>query len=309
MSSQDIRIAKEVLRLRLSQMLINERYKTGAFKIPVHLAMGHEAIAVALSAVMESEDVLACSHRNVHYNLARAGSLRPILAEYLLKKDGLAGAELGSMNLANPEKNLVYTSSILGNDLPIATGLALGEKVRGTGGFTIVVTGDGAMEEGSFYESVLFMNSNSLPVLLIVENNTWSMHTQVHERRTQIDVQGFAGSLGAQYAKFAGNDVYAYIEELKKFRGQILKNNSPLVLEVDLMTLGGWHVEEGEAKTKRFIHPHAGALPPVEIKEWPVLEESANDPVFVLKSNFSEDDLKSASKEMLTALNEEISGI
>src|SRR3989344_2074423 len=120
----DMSLIREVLRLRLSQLIINEKYKAGAFKIPIHLAMGHEAIAVAVDAVMQQSDRLVCSHRNVHYNLARAKALRPILDEYLLKEDGLAQAELGSMNLANEEKQLIYTSSILGNNLPVATGIA-----------------------------------------------------------------------------------------------------------------------------------------------------------------------------------------
>ena len=86
----NINIAKEVLRLRHSQMIVNEKYKSGLFKVPIHLALGHEAIAVAVDSVMEANDKLVCSHRNIHYNLARAKVLKPILDEYLLKKEGLA---------------------------------------------------------------------------------------------------------------------------------------------------------------------------------------------------------------------------
>src|SRR3989344_6120066 len=187
----DINIAKEVLRLRFSQMMVNEKYKAGLFKIPIHLAIGHEAIAVAVSSIMEKNDKLVCSHRNIHYNLARAGALKPILDEYLLKKEGLAGAKLGSMNLANASKNIVYTSSILGNNLPVAAGLALAEKVKG-GGVVMVETGDGAIEEGSFYESMLFMKSHALPVLVIVENNGWSLATEISERRAEVNLSKFA---------------------------------------------------------------------------------------------------------------------
>src|SRR3989344_920180 len=110
MDTRDIEVAKEVLRMRLSQMIVNEKYKAGLFKIPIHLAMGHEAIAVAVDAVMKENDRLVCSHRNIHYNLARAKALKPILDEYLLKKEGLAHAELGSMNMANEGKKTLHNT-------------------------------------------------------------------------------------------------------------------------------------------------------------------------------------------------------
>jgi pyruvate dehydrogenase E1 component alpha subunit len=303
-NKQDINIAKEVLRLRLSQMIVNEKYKAGLFKIPIHLAMGHEAIAVAMDAVMEKNDRLVCSHRNIHYNLARAKALKPILDEYLLKKEGLASAELGSMNLANEEKQLVYTSSILGNNLSVATGIALGQKVKESNGAVFVVTGDGAMEEGTFYESLLFAKSNALSLVVIVENNNWSMHTKIEERRSAIDMPKLAASLGADYEKLSGNDVYDYIERLGVTRKRVLENKSPFVLEVDLSTLGGWHVEEGE--NKRFVHPHAGPLSKTNVADWPQLEDFVSDPVFVLQKHFAHDVLSKAAQEIMKAVKAEI---
>ena len=124
----DLKITKELLRIRLSQLLINEQCKAGAFEVPVHLALGHEAIAVGVHLLMDEYDRLILSHRNMHYNLVRAGSLKSIIDEFLLKKEGLAQGELGSMNLANESKGIIYTSSILGNNLSVAAGCALIKK-------------------------------------------------------------------------------------------------------------------------------------------------------------------------------------
>jgi len=302
----DINIAKEILRLRLSQMIVNEKYKAGLFKIPIHLALGHEAIAVAVDAVMGENDQLVCSHRNMHYNLARTKALKPILDEYFLKKEGLAGAELGSMNLANEKKNVAYTSSILGNNLPVATGLALGQRVRCSNGLVTVESGDGAIEEGAFYESLLFMKSNALSALVIIENNDWSMHTRIKERRSNIDIPKLAASLGVEYEKLSGNDPYHYIERLGKIRNRILKRKTATVLEVHLTTLGGWYVPVEGSTEGRFIHPHAGPLSKTALTEWPEVEHSANDPVFVLHRYFSSDTLKTTAQEILKALKEEI---
>jgi len=299
-------LATEILRLRLSQMLINEHYKSGDFKIPVHIALGHETIAVAIDSIMEETDSLICSHRNMHYNLARAKKLRPILLEFLLKDGGLAGSTLGSMNLANEAANIPYTSSILGNNLPVSAGVALSHLVKGDDGVTFVVTGDGAMEEGTFYEVLGIARANDLPLAIIVENNGWSMHTQIDERRSSIDVSGLCAALGVSYEHLSGNDVSKYIEILSKVR-KGLKKGEPCVVEVSVSTLGGWYVGEGE--DKRFIHPHAGVLPEVSFSSWPILEESVADPVYVLTKQFSEVELKEKAESIATQIQEEVKNI
>lgn len=299
-------LVKEILRLRLSQMLINERIKQGAFKIPIHLAMGHEAIAVAVDAVMEENDQLVLSHRNIHYNLARTKSLKPEIDEYLLKKEGLAGGELGSMNLANKEKNIIYTSSILGNNLAVAAGLALGKKMKKEQEIVIVETGDGAMEEGIFYEAVEFIKSNSLPVLIIVENNGWSLATEIKERRCDINLQKFSETFGVRYEKLQSNDVYEYIEKLKELRKQALDENSAIVIEVELTTLGFLRMKSESDPVGRFINYHAGAAPEVKLENGPKIENSENDPICVLEKYFNQEDLDKVGKEILENLKKEI---
>lgn len=302
----DIDIAKNILRVRLSQLIINEKYKNGEFKIPIHLALGHEAIAVAVDLIMESEDQLVLSHRNIHYHLARIRSLKPQIDEYLLRKDGLAKGQLGSMNLANEEKGIVYTSSILGNNLSVATGLALGKKVKSEEGIVIVVTGDGAIEEGSFYESLIFLKSHELPLLIIIENNEWSLATKINERRCDINLEKFADSLDIKYMKLSGNDPYQYIEELKKIRKYAIYHKTTVCIEVDITTIGSWTLKTEECLNGKFINYHAGPAPTISLTEWPIICESSKDPIFVLKNYFEEDALKKVSTELLQWLREDI---
>jgi len=297
---KDIKTAKDLLRIRLSQMVVNEKYKNGEFKVGIHLALGHEAIAVAVNSVMGSDDQLVLSHRNIHYNLARTKLLKPELDEYFLKKQGLGRGKLGSMNLANEEKNIVYTSSILGNNLPVAAGLALGKKAENFQGLVFVVTGDGAMEEGSFYESLEFMKSNALPCLVIIENNGWSLATRIKERRCDISLQKFGESMDIRYEKLNSNDPYEYIEKLITLRKFVLDNKTPVLIEVELTTLGGWYIQE------RFVNYHAGPAPEINLIDWPLIEASNKDPVFVLQKYFKQDLLKEISKEILKSLKQEI---
>ena len=305
-NSKDIKIAEEILRIRLSQILINELNKNGDFKCPVHLALGHESIAIAVSSVMQEDDWLLVPHRNIHYSLARTNSLKAKLDEYLLKDTGEAGGKLGCMNLYNESAGILYASSILGNQLCVSTGVALGNKVKNANGLAIVITGDGGMEEGSFYESLVFMKTCSTPAMVIVENNGWSLGTQIHERRCSIDLKKYADSLDISYDHLSGNDPYQYIESLQGIRKKALKDCSPCVVEVDLKTLGDWSMETDEFPEGKFINYHSGVAPNVEVREWPVIEESEYDPVFAIKKHFEASFLAELSSKLLTKLKEEI---
>src|ERR1700687_1991264 len=106
MNTDNKKIIHDVLWLRLAQMVVNEEYKAVKFKIPVHLAFGHEAIAVAMSHFMQDDDKIILTHRNIAYNLARLGKLKPVLDEYFLKSSGLGEGKMGSMNLTNPQKGI-----------------------------------------------------------------------------------------------------------------------------------------------------------------------------------------------------------
>ena len=294
------------MRIRIGQMIVNEKIKKGEFKIPIHLALGHEAIAVAVDSIMRTEDQLVLSHRNIHYNLARIRSLKPQLDEYLLRKDGPAEGRLGSMNLANEKKNVIYASSILGNNFAVASGLALGQKVKRVKGVVIVVGGDGAIEEGSFYESMVFLKSNQLSSLVLIENNGWSLATRIKERRCDIDLQELSKSLNIRYAKLKGNDPYQYIEKLRMLRKYVLDNKAPLLLEVELATLGSWYLKTEECPGGKFVNYHSGPAPTINLSDGPRTENSVRDPVFVLEKYFEKNFLETTSQEILKNLKDEI---
>lgn len=300
------KLAREILRLRLSQMIVNERINAGEFKIPIHLALGHEALAVSVASVIEEGDKLLLSHRNMAYNLARS-SLKPILDEYLLKPLGLAGGRFGSMNLINPERGIVYTSSVLGNQFPVAVGVSLGVELLNEKGIVIVLGGDGSIEEGTFYESLLMSKSIKAPVLFLVENNEWSMSTKIDERRVSIDLKTLSSSLGIEYFYLEGNDAYKYIEELSKLRNKILESKQTYCIEIKVSTLGDWRgPKSGEYPEGKFINYHHGGTPSVSLSQWPVIKENEEDPIFVLKKYFREKDLKLMAKEELGKIQKEI---
>jgi pyruvate dehydrogenase E1 component alpha subunit len=271
-SQQDL--ARQVLQIRYWQHLVNESLKKGTIRIPLHVAFGHEAIAVAVSEMMQPGDALALSHRNIAYNLARAGDPQTVFDEYRLSSSGAAHGKLGSMNLANPDRGVVYTSSILGNNMPVTCGLALSMKVLRKPNIAIVCTGDGAMEEGTFHESLTLSKSQKLRCLFVIENNKYAMSSTIAERRCPIDISHICKAVDAPYFKLSGNDVFEYRDHMVQFRELLLRDPSPACVEVDLAN----------------VNRHAGPTPGwptdpmnIDLKRGLIIQESAYDPVHVLK--------------------------
>ncbi len=283
----DWKLAADVLRVRLSQLIINEALKRREFKIPVHLALGHEAIAVAVGAAMGGVDPICLTHRNIHYNLARATSLRAELAELRLEPAGVSGGRMGCMNMVNPAAGVIYSSSILGNCLSVGSGVALARTVTGDGSVTFIATGDGAMEEGSFWESIELCKSFAAPAIIIVENNGWAMWTRIDERRCAIDLTGVAKAFAIPYLRLSGNDVVAYAQTLRTLRDDLAANPGPALVEVDLATLGDYRLPVEGKPEGRLVNYHHGAAPNVALSDWPALRDAGhNDPLLALEQRF-----------------------
>jgi TPP-dependent pyruvate/acetoin dehydrogenase alpha subunit len=300
------KITHEIIRLRLSQMIINEEYKLGKFKIPIHLALGHESIAVAINNIMQKEDKLILSHRNIEYNLVRLGALKPILDEYLLKPTGLMQGKFGSMNLINPKRGIIYTSSILGNNFSVGAGVAMNQKMSQNNGITMILTGDGAIEEGSFHEVLLMLKSLELSALVIIENNDFSLGTRINERRCPIDLKKFSEAFEIKFVKLSSNDPTEYIKKLNELREYSIKNKTPVCIEVILTTLGDWMMNTVEDPDGKSIIYHAGPTPSVSLDNNMILKNTVEDPIFILKKNIGEKAINDISKIIKAELLDEI---
>ena len=272
------KLAQKIKVMRKIQLNINKKMLEGQFKIPVHLAIGHEAVAACLAEAFSSSDKLLLTHRNIHFQLAFGATEEQLTDEFLLKSSGLASGKLGSMNLMNPNAGNIYTSNILGNNFSVALGIALSLKLKKQVGVVWVITGDGAIEEGAFYEAVLIASSLKLPIVFVVENNSWSLGTSILERRTEIDLSKFVDSMNVGFQSLKDNDINSYLSTMLKIREIVTATTQPQVLEVEVHSLGGFYVAEDQ-DSKRYVNYHAGAIK-IEPDEDGIFEKNSTDPVF-----------------------------
>jgi TPP-dependent pyruvate/acetoin dehydrogenase alpha subunit len=284
-SSVAIKLAQKIKAMRAIQLNINKRMLEGQFQIPIHLAIGHEAVSACLAEVFSPSDKLLLTHRNIHFQLAFGATEEQLTNEYMLKPSGLASGKLGSMNLMNPNTGNIYTSNILGNNFSVALGIAFSLKLKKQDGVVWIITGDGAIEEGAFYESVLIASSLKLPIIFVVENNKWSLGTSILERRIEIDLYKFADSMKVGFQSLKDNDINNYLNTMQKTRKIVAVSSQPQVLEVEVHSLGGFYVAEDQ-DSKRYINYHAGAIK-IEPDENGIFEKNSTDPVFTSLENLN----------------------
>ena len=165
---EQLRIA--ILIRRFEEELINLASGTdiGHF----HVYIGQEMTGVPALCLLEKGDLSFTTHRNHGHLLTRGVPAKQMYAEILGKETGLMGGRGGTLHLCSMEHGFPTTSSAVGGATPLATGAAFGFKKLGQDRVSVCVFGDGALEEGSWHESVNIAAMEKLPVIFLCENNS-----------------------------------------------------------------------------------------------------------------------------------------
>jgi TPP-dependent pyruvate/acetoin dehydrogenase alpha subunit len=164
-----MRLIRGFEELVQSLFLRNEVYGT------THLYSGQEAVAVGVASVLEERDRVAATYRGHGHALALGVDPQALLDEMLGRATGINGGRAGSMNVTSPRDRLIGSFGIVGGSIAAATGAAL--ALRRTGGVAVASFGDGAMNQGYFFECLNFCKVQSLPIVLLCENNGYGEYT------------------------------------------------------------------------------------------------------------------------------------
>lgn len=202
-------------------------------------AVGQEATAVGVVAALGVDDLILTNHRSAGHLLARGASPSRLLAEALGRRDGYCGGKSGSLHVSARDLGVVLTSTIVGGELALATGVALSQQMLGRTGVVACFFGDGAACEGRFHESLNLAAVWRLPILYVCENNEWQAF--VHRRETMLtdSVAAWAQPYGIDSATVDGNDVEAVRAAATEALASIRKNGRPFLLEAQTYRLRG----------------------------------------------------------------------
>lgn len=164
--------------IRYTEETLLSLFQKGKLFGTTHTCVGQEFSAIAIAQALKEEDIVFSNHRCHGHYIAKTDDIEGLLAEIMGKSIGVCGGIGGSQHLCG--KNF-FSNGIQGGMVPVAAGMAMGQKIRGTGVVTTVCIGDGTLGEGIVYESMNMASIWSLPLLIVLEDNGYSQSTAQHE--------------------------------------------------------------------------------------------------------------------------------
>jgi len=201
-----IKLHETMLKIRLVEERLADALLNEEIRCPVHLYTGEEAIATGVCAHLNESDYVFGTHRSHGHYLAKGGDLKAMIAEIYGKTSGCAQARGGSMHLVDPDLK-IFATPIVGATIATAVGAALASSLRGDGAVSVAFFGDGATDEGRFYESLNLAALYKLPVLFVCENNFYSTHMPLKARQPADNIYKRAEAFAMPGVRVDGNDV------------------------------------------------------------------------------------------------------
>jgi TPP-dependent pyruvate/acetoin dehydrogenase alpha subunit len=187
----DLALYRAMYTIRRFEETVLNNFSRGVFFGTTHTYLGQEADAVGIISNLQEEDIVFSNHRGHGHFLAYGGSPHALFAELMGKATGVCGGRGGSQHL---HWRNFFSNGVQGGILPVATGMALAEKIKGSQAVTVAFLGDGTLGEGVVYEALNMASLWNTPILFVLENNDIAQTTP-----TKLAI---AGNIPARFTAF-----------------------------------------------------------------------------------------------------------
>lgn len=220
-----------MLRIRVFEERVAELVESKDVKTACHFCIGQEAPPTGVCAALHGEDQIYGAHRSHGHYLSKGGDMQALMAEIFCRSTGCSSGRGGSMHVCAPEVGVVGTVPIVAATIPIAVGAGMAFKLRKAANVAVAFFGDGATEEGHFHESLNLAGVNQLPVLFICENNLYSSHMGIGERRLKDNIPQSGNAHGIASMSVDGNDVRAVHRAAVEAVARAREGGGPTLIE------------------------------------------------------------------------------
>ena len=245
---------RQMLAIRRLEEASAKAYSVGKIGGFLHLIIGQEAVCVGATAAIRPDDYVVATYREHGHAYAKGVAARPILAELYGKKTGLVKGLGGSMHLFDKATNFLGGYGIVGGHVPIAAGAAFASKYRGDGRVTLCFFGEGASTIGGFAEGLALAALWKLPIVLICENNQYSMGTPLYRSLAVEDVSMRALAHGMARDRFDGDDVIKVKRRIAEAVERARATSEPTLVEVITYRFRGHSMSDpGLYRTKEEV--------------------------------------------------------
>jgi 2-oxoisovalerate dehydrogenase E1 component len=224
-------LLKGMIRIRHFEDKCAELYTQQKIRGFLHLYDGEEAIAMGVISVLGENDRIVATYREHGHALARGVPMPQVMAEMYGKAEGCSGGRGGSMHVFHAPTNFFGGNAIVGGGLPLAGGLALGDKLAGANGVTVCFFGEGAVAEGEFHETLNLAQLWDVPALFVCENNGYAMGSALARTESETDIHAKAAAYGIVSEAVDGQDVVAVEAAARRAIACIRETGKPYFLE------------------------------------------------------------------------------
>lgn len=206
--SSEIFLRRMITIRKLEERLL-ELFSSGQLAGTVHTCIGQEACAVGIASALDLDrDIVFSNHRGHGHYVAYSDDVEGLIAEVMGHPEGVCGGIGGSQHV---QLRNFYTNGIQGAGAPIVVGMALAEKLKGTGSVAVVNLGDGTFGEGALYEAMNIASLWDVPMIFSVEHNRYAQTTPF-ELQHAGDLSGRGEAFGIETHRLDGMDVHAVAE-------------------------------------------------------------------------------------------------
>src|SRR3990170_7980769 len=179
---------RRMVRIRQFEEEGTHLFKAGKIPGAFHASIGQEATIVGACMALRDDDGMTGTHRSHGHPIGKGADLKALMAELMGKATGICKGRGGSMHLADNSVGIIGESAIVGGGIPLATGCGLSAKVRRTDQVALCFFGDGAVNQGTFHESLNMAALWKLPVVYLCENNGYAITTSLEKSHGQPSI-------------------------------------------------------------------------------------------------------------------------
>lgn len=231
-SDKLLHLYREMSLIRRVEELAAKAYTQRKILGFCHLYIGQESVAVGAAAATRKDDYWISAYREHGHAMAKGVSANAVMAELFGKSTGCTKGLGGSMHLFDKETNFMGGYGIVGGQIPLANGVGWAIKHRKGDQVCLCFFGDGAANQGAFFEALCLAQLYKLPVVFICENNFYAMGTSLTRQSAVTDMSLRALGVGMARDRFEGFDV----EEVRERVGRAVRfareGNGPVLLEI-----------------------------------------------------------------------------
>lgn len=226
-----LKLYHQMLRLRRTEeALLGEYHPADEMRCPIHFCIGQEAVPSALSVLVEADDFLFSHHRSHGYYFAKGAPMRELFAEIYGRETGANGGKAGSQDISHSASHF-YSGAILAGAVSIAVGAAFGFKHQKSRQISISGFGEGATDEGAFWEAINYAGRQKLPVLFVIENNRYATFSDQLKRQSADNITERVGPFGVRATRIFGNDVALAWRTLRDEIARLRAGDGPALVE------------------------------------------------------------------------------